>query len=443
MNMWCNTRQYQRAHLKPIFNRFFVAVLLATALTGAAAPALAQGSGSAEPALTEEQAVSQALARRALTNLWEARASTDEAEALAEGVWPNPQVGYNREQSFEGSQTVAEDVVFIEQTLALSGRRGLVVKASRTRAQATRLEARADALRIATQVRRAFYGTLSLERRLQARAEWLEQMERVEDAMLQRVEAGESAPYELERLRREIADVEAAESTDQAELVRQRARLAGLLGQPASQERLAVTGELVPRDLPDETAVRAAVAERPEVVAAQKRAAAAELDVEAASRWWVPEPTLTGGYKGASVADERFHGFVAGIALDVPLFDQRQGQRLEAEAALVRTRSRQELIEQRLSAELVGLARQARTLGEAAEAYRSAGVERAERVLEVAQQAYDADEIGILELIDAYRGAVDSQLRLIELQSQARQRQIELQQSLEELQQQPSSSPSE
>jgi cobalt-zinc-cadmium efflux system outer membrane protein len=385
-----------------------------------------------ELTLTEREAVDRALSRQAVTDSWEATIAEDEAQALTVGAWPNPHLGYSREQSFEDPQTVAEDFVVLEQTLPLSGQRGLLADAARKRAEATRLETRADAVRLTSQVRRVFYRVLLLQNRVEARAEWIDKVSDLEEDLRERVQAGESAPYELERLRKELADITASLQVDRGELARQQAELAGLIGEAPATTPLHVSGELLPAAMPSDEAQQESIEQRPQLVAAQRRVEAARLRDTAASRWWVPEPALTGGYKGASIGDERFHGFVAGLSLALPVFDRNQGQRLAAEAAVVRAQSRKELLERRLSAEVSGLTLQVRRLQVATQTYRTEGVERAERVLVMGRQAYDAGEVGILELIDAYRGTVDARLRALELASETRRRHIELLQNLEQ-----------
>ena len=416
---------------KPIGNRFLVAVCLGGILLAFSPSATAQPSNSAEQTLTEDDAVRRALAVDKRQRLWDAQIATDEADAKSAAAWPNPTVGYTRDQSFEEPDSVSENFVLVEQTLPLSGQRGLRADAARKRAEAARFDTRAEARQITTVVRHAFYQALTLQRQIEIRRAWLDQMSQVEGQISRRVQAGESAPYELERLRREMADVVASIDADEAELARLEARLVGMLGLETRPGELRVTGEILPEAPPSADQLRESVQQRPEIVAAQKRAEAASLQIEAASRWWVPEPAVTGGYKGANVGGDRFHGFVIGVGLSLPLFDRQEGERMAAEAALVRAESRQSLLERRLSAEILGLARQVRKLEASAQTYQEEGVERAQKVLDVAQQAYDSGEVGILELIDAYRGAVDSRLRRVDLAARARARHIELQQYLD------------
>ncbi|QDG49488.1 TolC family protein [Persicimonas caeni] len=431
----------QDAPVKPIAARSFAVTVLAV-LVCAAPTATAQESTEA-PSLTEEQAIRLALERPALSDSWEAQVADAEAAALTEGAWPNPEVAYTREQVFEDAETVSENVIVLEQTLPLSGRRGLLAEAAKTRARATQLETRAHRRLIEAHVRRAFYRVLELQRRTKVRAEWLERMATFEDQMIQRVEAGENAPFDLQRLRAEIAQVQASNSVDEAALARRRAALAALLGRGPGEVDVQVTGNLAPKRLPNQSTVRQSVERVPEVAAARKQVEAAELRTRAASRWWVPEPTLVGGYKGETLGDAQFHGFVLGIGLALPVFNQLEGEQMAAEAALVRAKSRQELLEQRLLAELAGIAAKTRKLSETAESYREDGVERSEELLDLARQAYDAGEIDIDALMNAYRRAVDSQLRLLELEAGARASKIEWQQIAESITAHPSTSEDE
>jgi cobalt-zinc-cadmium efflux system outer membrane protein len=388
--------------------------------------------------LTETEAVRRALSLPARTDIWQAQVAGAKAQALSRGAWPNPQVQYTREQTFETEQALSEDFILLEQTLPLSGRRGLLADAARRRGEAVRFEALAQSRRIGLRVRTVFFQALYRQRRMEVRLQWLQRMEEAEKALAQRVDAGESAPYELERLRKEIAEIQASTAVDQAFLDRRHTDLAALMGMTSAEadQNLRLSGQLLPEALPTDEQLRAAIQNRPELAAARERIEAARLETKAASRWWVPEPTLTGGYKGAdsgNIDGDRFHGFVAGIALSVPVFNQREGERKTADAALVRAESRQRLIERRLNAEVLGLAQPARRLKAASKAYQTQGVERAQHVLEMAQNAYFSGEVGILELLDAYRGAVDSQLRILELSAESRDLQIELQQHLDQL----------
>ena len=52
--------------------------------------------------------------------------------------------------------------------------------------------------------------------------------------------------------------------------------------------------------------------------------------------------------------------------------------------------------------------------------------EDAARLIEIAEVAYRGGELGVLELLDAYRGAYEAELQALEMASSARQARVEL-----------------
>jgi cobalt-zinc-cadmium efflux system outer membrane protein len=416
---------------KPTAGRFSVLASLIWLLLGAGAgEARAQNADGDELRITEKQAVQRALEHTDRTRAWSASVTEARAEAIREGAWPNPTVSYTHEQSYEEPDAVGEDFVVLEQALPLSGRRGLRADAARASADARRHEVTARMAKTAADVRTAYYDVLYLRERIALRVQLLEDMRQLEALVVRRVEAGESAAYDLERLRKEIADAEADVGVDRATLDRERARLRGVLYLSDKDGDIVPTGSLMPGELPSDEALLGAVSQRPEVAAATSRVEAAEYAERAASRWWVPEPTLSAGYRGASVAGDHFPGFLAGVSLTLPLFDQSGGERLAARAQMERAKSRRRLLQRKYEAQVTGLADQVRRLEAAATTYRKEGLERSERVVEVARSAYDAGELGILDLVDAHRGLFDARLRALELARSARTHEIELRRNL-------------
>jgi cobalt-zinc-cadmium efflux system outer membrane protein len=95
-----------------------------------------------------------------------------------------------------------------------------------------------------------------------------------------------------------------------------------------------------------------------------------------------------------------------------------------------RAKSRKHILRRRYEAQVTGLAEQVRRLEKVASTYREEGLQRAQRVVEVARSAYDAGELGVLDLVDAHRGLFDAGLRALELARSARTHEIELRRNL-------------
>ncbi|MGM0574910.1 MAG: TolC family protein [Myxococcota bacterium] len=399
--------------------------MAALAVVALGTPARAQPAGEV---LGEREAVRRALERPALVRAWESEEAAARAEALRAEAWPNPSFDFLHERTNEDPDTVAESFLQVEQSLPISGQRGLQADAAERTADAVGEESRAARLDLAADVRRTFLAALRLQERVAVREQWLERLGEAADAVAMAVEAGERAPYERERLAQEIAESRATLDVERARLERIRAVLAGLVGlDPAeAAASLRLAGDVLP-DAPPSVVGDPA---RPSVAALGARIDALELRREAAGRGWIPTPSVLAGYKHARIGGDGFPGFVLGVGLTLPLFDREQGERAEAEAALTATRRRRDILQQQVRAEVVGLSREAASLREAAVAYREEGRERSRSLLETARVSWEAGEITVLGYLDAWRAVVDVELRALELEAEARDRRIALDRAL-------------
>lgn len=402
---------------KPTCNRFSCLFVVATILS------FATSAAAQTVELTEEQVVASALGEASFEDLSEAATQRELAQATRARTWSNPRIAYGREQLFDSS---AEDTLVLQQVLRLSGRYGLIAKSAEILAESERLRLDARRLAHAAAIRGEFYQLLEAQERIAVYDEWLALMSDVDDELRRRVEAGESAPYERLRLQKEVADIEAAAAKARAEVDAQRAQLGRLLELPAGQQDVRASGELMPTSPPTDEELRSAVLARPEIAAADARIRAAERLDKAANGWWVPEPLLEAGYITASSGETREHGFIADVSIALPFVNQAKDQRQQALAMKLEAAGEKEFAIHHVTAEVLGLARRIRVLNEAAATYREAGVGTATKVVETAQIAYSAGELGILELIDGYRGLVEARLTILKLAAEAREHEIEM-----------------
>jgi cobalt-zinc-cadmium efflux system outer membrane protein len=139
-----------------------------------------------------------------------------------------------------------------------------------------------------------------------------------------------------------------------------------------------------------------------------------------------PEPSLTGGYKGVGLEGERLHGFVAGVAIPFPLLDRSQDEAARGRGRAKAARARLALETDLASAEVRGLRAQAAQLADAARRFRVEAMEPSRALVATAEAAYRGGELGILELVDAHRGALDAALQAVDLEWAARKARIDL-----------------
>ena len=413
---------------KPIAGRCFASLLLGVTMLGAALSVQAEELVDFE-VISEEEALERALQRPELTGQWEAQLASAEAGVLTAGAFSNPWIGFEREQLFGDPQS-SENTLVVEQLFPLGGRRRLQRDAARLEADATEYLVHTESAELAREVLQSFYQVLGLQVIIEAHNESLVRIEESLERMVRLVERGESSRYELERMRREKADITADLATARAELDNQRSLLAGWVGQESGQA-LYASGGLLPGAIPTDEEVVSAMGGHARLVAADRQIEALALEQKVAARWWVPDLMLRAGMKTES-GETRNLGYVAGAGLSIPIFYRGRGEELAAQADLAAATERRVLSEEILTARALGLARQARGLREAALEYQREGVDRARDILELTAQSYAGGEAGILELLDAHRGVLEAQLREVELAGHCRQKVVELRSLLDQ-----------
>lgn len=383
---------------------------------------LAAWAQSSLPPLTEAEAVRQGLARGGLADLEQSRIQAAEADALAAGQLPNPVLSYNRDR-VNGSPDTLEQSLMLSQAFDLSGRRGLRREAAGRRVEMAGAENAAHRVEMAAEIRRAFHDVLYQQDNTRTTETWLQRFDRVETMVAKLAKAGEASGYDRRRLSRERQSIQARLAGEQAELARHQARLAGLTGASAIP---AVTGPLLPPSLPAIDASLVQLAKRADLAALGHRAGAADLEGRAAKRGHLPEVTVGIGPKWVDNGFTNDSGIALSLSVPLPVFDRQQAGQKRAVAEAMQARAEYRLARERAEAELRGLHRQAESLRAAALDYRAQAVAANAELLRIAEASYQGGESSLLELLDAYRGALETETTALELEKRAWDARIEL-----------------
>lgn len=396
---------------KPITGRFFgLGVFLAVLVPGAVA---------AGPALTIERALRLAEDYAPWQRELGAEADLAESRALEASVWPNPRLSLSQERFSAGGGTTTQRFYSLSQEFDLSGQRGLRTRAARTRAEGVRRDADWRRLERRARVRERFYTVLFQQRRAAALQASLERLDRVAAIVAERRRAGAASGYDQHRLERERATLRARLRQARAERERSWSGLRALLPDdvdlPAS-----VTGSLRPDQVAPLTRFREAVAQRADLQRLQAEARSAELAQRAAGRAWVPDVTVGLGVTTVDQPGSDGSGSLLELSLPLPAFDRGQAEAAAAGARRTRAEARYQRLLARARAEVAGLWRQTRELGAATVEFRQEALAKSRKVTEIAEAAYRAGELGILELLDAYRGQLDARLRALAMARSAR-----------------------
>lgn len=375
----------------------------------------------AQTPLTEAEAVRLGLARADLADLARGAVQAAEADVIAAGLYPNPTLNYSRERT-RGSQATVEQSWMLAQTFDVSGRRTLHREAASRRVAAVEAGNAGRQHALAAEIRRSFHEVLFRQETIRATETWAQRFARIEDRVGKLARAGEASGYDRRRLERERQTADVRLAAQRAERERIVARLAALTGH---SDTPVLNGALLPSPLPPADTARARLDQRPDLQALARRAESADLERRAAKRGGIPDVTVGIGSKRVDDGLSRENGVALSLSVPLPVFDRQQAGQQRAAAEALQARAEYSVARRRAEGDLHGLHRQAEQLRTTAADYRSRAVASTPELLRIAEAAYQGGESSLLELLDAYRGALETETTALELEWRAREARIE------------------
>jgi len=390
-------------------------------LAFAFAPADALGQS---PPMTEADALARLSPESPRVRAILATVDVARADVIAAGRWPNPRVTFNR----EAVAGVAENMTMVTQTLPVTGRRGLEVKAASALADAAAKRADDGVRRARADLRLAFAGLVSAQTRERELSASRDHLGQLVDVLSRRESAGDAAAFDRLRAERELVEVETELARAAGDRVLAQAVLAGFFAGHVDPGSIVASDQgRGPRSaVPEIDALfDRAEGSRGEVLALVRERDAAAFAERAAERRTVPEPELVAGAKSSNVGQGDVGGVVA-VHATVPLFDRNRAERAAAAARARLATERLDALRLSLRADLAALRALVISRRETADAYRTRAVEGATAIERIAQVSYDAGERTILELLDAYRVGTSARVRQAELDAEVRGAEVEL-----------------
>ncbi len=393
-------------------------VLAAVALT-------AHARAAAQPqALSEADVVRLAKLRDPEAQLAGAQAAASAADEVEAGLYPNPALAWTREH-VPGSGPLAEreDSFVLSVPIELSGRRGAqrALARSQTAADAA-LAARARSAAVVRALSH-FYAALAAQRRVEIARDAAARLDEAARVLARRFEQGTASGYERLRIELEAelggSELRQAQAHASAELN----ELAGWLGLDPPLE---LRGDL-------ELSANAAAARRHDgphaprsLALAREAVAEARRAQDSAGSAWLPALEASGGVRMTGAQDETDYGYVAGLAIDLPITTRGQDVRAQAGARARLATAQADALERgaRLQAERAAAELEA-AQGELARFSAGTG-ERVQQLERAAQSAYREGQQSVLELLDAQRARTAVELRKLELALAAKHAELAL-----------------
>lgn len=378
-------------------HRCTFAITFATVLMGL--PLCAARGQELPRRVTLEEALS--LFSQNNVDLRVARADAAEAAALARqaAAYPNPELAATHEPLSGDGQNYSESYVNLSQRLQWPGTRSARQDAAERIAAAATARLTADSARLAFEVKEAWVDAALAERSAALLDRVTAVFREAERRAEERLREGDISAYDrrrigLERLRYENILAEARLGASSA-----RRTLALLVLPESDQLELAPADTLVsaPPSIDRERLIAGALARRSELAAAAAEVEAARASARAARSGRLPDLVATGGWKRQS---DGLSGAFLGVSIPLPIWDRRAGEVEASDARVAAAAARMTEAERQVRND-VARALLAYEATEARIAMLRDSRTEATDLLAIAQVAYEAGEMDLVQLLDA------------------------------------------
>lgn len=331
------------------------------------------------------------------------------AERASATALPNPTMGYVRHRqpgrltNFDSDR--ANDWS-LEQPLLLGGQRGARGKAASRAVDAASARVALTQHALASEAAAAYVELLLAQERVTLLRESLDDLARLRGIVAGRRSSGLASDYELARVDVEEASWRVRVADAESALVEEQGALASVLG--LADWHPVALGAVQPL-----AAGGHGAAAPPEVRLAQSEEELARAQVDVARRERMP---------AVSVNVNRFwtsqpHGATTsiGFAVELPLFDRRQGGLDKAKAEAASASLQRELAQARASTEVASRTRLVEQRTRALAAFERSAGERLPALRQMAEDAYRFGRTPVSELLDATRSSAELAIARAEL----------------------------
>lgn len=235
-----------------------------------------------EAKLTESAAIEYALERPAFRQTEEARIGIAGSVVLEKSLLPNPVVSIDYDNAAVPSGRARDSSVMVSQAFDISGRRALGKEAAQTRLQAAQFDVKSLQLKTIIDVRRTFADSLYRQQQMDAHKIWLNRIKSITETVSRLAGGGEASGYDRRRLEREVQIAQTKLNASEADAIRSRGLLAGLIARPISESDK-LEGNLIPDAPPTFEKLTSIIERHPDLASLEAQASAFERDRQAAN----------------------------------------------------------------------------------------------------------------------------------------------------------------
>ncbi len=374
----------------------------------------------ARAALTEYQVVTLGFENPEIKMQWKAQLEKARGEMLHAGRWENPSIEYSQENLDLPGGTSEETSVWLRQKINIAGVKGLERKAAAKSYEAEEKQQAMDARHWQKTLREAFYETLAAQQKLAAIQQVYSHLKTIEKMVKQRAERGDASRFDALRIKKELSVLIGKNGSAEAKFAGLRNALFSKIDAPQQ----ALEGRLLPTEI---TVESVDWSEHPQLQAIHSLQQSAEIRARAAGREHWPELTLGVGRKELNEPDISADGNLVSLGVTLPLFDHGRGEKQIAKSSVRQLKAEMILLQRQLEVAYQSALLSYRTNTDAALQLQGPSENNEQSLSRLAEASYNAGELSVMALLDAYQSDLEATEQYIDTALQARLAYLQLQ----------------
>ena len=318
-------------------------------------------------------------------------------------AYPNPTLGLQggRGQILDPTgRTIFERYISLSQPLVWPGTRSARQQAAEAGVKSAQANIEVIKVNVKARVKRTFYELLLAQTFADLASRLLNTVTDFEGAVRRRVESGEAPPFEGVKVKVELLQAQKGMGQTAGKVRIIQVALdqltAGNLG-----EEFSIQGdfESVKKDLNEQRLVDTAFQQHPEIRKFQKRIDQAHAQYEQEQQARVPNVTISGAYQ----RDAGREGFVGGLSLPLPLWNQRQGDMAKALGLRRQEEANLQQVKNALKSGITEQVQISRTALTQINTFEEGLLKQAKEAVRIAWTSFKFGEASLLDVLDAQR----------------------------------------
>lgn len=395
--------------LFPVFFSVGVVAIASTSFASAQSITTSREGGFTEPnnPLSLASAIEFSLARNPHLAVAQREYESTEGALLQARVRPNPELAFAQEDTRAATRSSAFQ---LNLPIELGGKRAARIDASERGREVALAELTLRHGEVRASVIAAYFDVLTAQERVRLAQSTLDTVKRATDATSKRVQAGKISPVDEVKAKVAEANVRIELSQAHSDLRLARQKLSALWGNTNPRfERADDAVDKLP-EVPSQATLEQRLSQAPAIQRAEfeVRRKQALKDLEQAKR--TPNPTVSLGVKRAA---DQHNQLLFGVSIPLPVFDNNQGNLLEALRREEKARDELVALQLRLQTDLQQARERLIASRSEVEAFSSEVLPGAQSAFSAATQGFEAGKFSYLETLDAQRTLVQAKTQYL------------------------------